>query len=174
MQGPAPRVTCVCLQPAYPPLPDELVEFTRGGRSLLIGTASSTHVPDCVRALGLRVWDGASQLTIIVPVATSVTSIANLRDNPRIAITCSQIQTHRTIQLKGDVREIREGSEEDRAFATAYRAQFAQELAWAGQSSTNTLRLKLWPCFAIDVDIRVAFAQTPGPDAGLRLPQARY
>lgn len=162
------------MQPAYPPLPDELVDFTRGGRSLLVGTASSTRVPDCVRALGLRIWEGASQLTVIVPAATSVTSIANLRDNPRIAITCSQIRTHRTIQLKGDVREIREGSEEDRAFATAYRAQFAQELAWAGQSSTNTLRLNLWPCFAIDVDIRVAFAQTPGPDAGLRLPQARY
>jgi hypothetical protein len=160
--------------PSYPPLPEELVEFTRGGRSLLVGTASNARVPDCVRALGLRVWEGASQLTVIVPVATSAASIANLRENPRIAITCSQIQTHRTIQLKGDVLAIREGSEQDRAFAIAYRAQFAQDLAWAGQSSTNTLRLNLWPCFAIDVEIRVAFAQTPGPDAGLQLPQAKF
>lgn len=154
----------------YPPLPDELVDFTRGGKSLLVGTCSAKHVPDCVRAVGVRVWESACQLTVLVPAATGQTAIANLRENPRIALTISHIPTHRTIQLKGKVLEIREGGEADRAFATAYREQFSVDLGWAGQPRANSLRLGIWPCFAIDVDLSVVFTQTPGPVAGHKLP----
>lgn len=162
------------MQPAYPPLPDALVEFTRGGKSLLVGTASAKRVPDCVRACGLRVWDGASRLTVLVPAATSATSIANLRENPRIAITVSHIPTHNTVQLKGNVLAIRDGGDVERELGLAYRAEFSKDLAWAGSPAALTLRLGIWPCFAIDVEILVAYAQTPGPVAGKQLPQAGH
>jgi hypothetical protein len=158
------------LSQSHPPLPDELVEFTRGGKSLLVGTCSAKRVPDCVRAVGIRVWDSACQLTILIPARTGEVAIANLRENPRIAITISHIPTHRTVQLKGKVLEIREGGEVERAHATTYREEFSTDVGWAGQPTANTLRLGIWPCFAIDVDITVAFTQTPGPVAGQRLP----
>ncbi len=146
----------------------------QGGRSLLVGTCSAKLLPDCVRAMGVRIWPGASQLTVILPAATGAVSIANLRENPRIALTASHIPTHRTIQIKGKVLAIREGDESDREFAARYRESFTVDLAWAGQPRTTTLRLGIWPCFAIDVDIAVAFAQTPGPLAGHKLPAAGH
>ena len=162
------------MQPAYPPLPDELVEFTRGGKSLLVGTASAARVPDCVRAVGIRIWPGASQLTVLIPAATGARSVANLRETGKIAITLSHIPTHRTVQLKGSVLAVRDGDDADREHATRYRIAFAADLAWAGQSEARTLRLGIWPCVAVDVEIAVAFAQTPGPVAGKQLPQAGH
>lgn len=154
----------------FPPLPPELVAFVEGGRSILVGTCSRRLVPEATRGMGLRIWPGASQLTLLLPTATAAVSIANLRENPRIAITVSHVPSHRTMQVKGSVRAIRDGDEGDRALATRYREQFAEELAIVGQPPANTLRLAIWPCHAVDVDITVVYAQTPGPVAGTTMP----
>jgi hypothetical protein len=160
------------LPDAYPPLPPELVTFVEGGVSLLVGTCSPELVPDCVRAVGLRVHPGARQLTVLLPAATSATSIANLRANPRLAVTMSQVANHRTMQVKGPVLAIRDGNEDDRALATRYRLLFADTLAFVGQPPATTLRLSIWPCHAIDIDIAVVYSQTPGPSAGVKMPLA--
>jgi hypothetical protein len=148
------------------------VTFLQGGLSLLVGTCSSDLKPDCVRAVGVRVHPGACRLTVLVPAATAVTSIANLRANPRLAVTLSEIPSHRTMQVKGAVLEIRDGSEDDRALATRYRAMFSDVLAFVGEPYDITQRLTIWPCHAIDVEIAVVYAQTPGPSAGVKLPLA--
>lgn len=163
------------MQPSYPPLPLELVEFAQAGNSLLVGTCNLRGEPDCVRAGGVRVWDGACRMTVIVPSQTGVVSIANLRENPRIGMTATHIPTHRSIQIKGGVIAIREGGEEERALAFDYRARFSHELAWAGLPQATAMRLRVWPCFAVDVEIAMVFSQTPGPVAGhkMPLPEAR-
>jgi hypothetical protein len=160
------------LGPTYPPLPPELVEFAHGGRSLLVGTCNKALEPECVRAMGVRVWPSACQLTVIIPVATGAVTIANLRENGRLALTVSSIPTHKTIQVKGRVREIREGNEADHQFALAYREQFAVEVGWAGLSQAISMRLSVWPCFAVDLEIDVCYEQTPGPVAGEKMPLA--
>jgi hypothetical protein len=160
------------LAPSFPPLPPELVTFSEGGVSILVGTCSRELIPDCVRGMGIRVWPGASQLTVLLPAATSAASIANVRENARLAVTLSRIASHRTIQLKGSVLAIRDGDERDRALATRYRELFAEDLAFVGQPAANTLRLGIWPCHAVDLDIAIVFAQTPGPAAGERMPLA--
>ena len=153
----------------YPPLPPELVAFAEEGVSLLVGTANRDLVPDCVRAVGLRVWEDASTLTVFLPAATAADTIANLRDNPRLAVTVSHIPSHRTMQIKGSVLAIREGGEDDHYFATRYRAALAEDLAFIGMPPANTLRLGIWPVWAVDVAMEQVFAQTPGPQAGVRL-----
>jgi hypothetical protein len=97
-------------------------------------------------------------------------SIANLRANPRLAVTLSHTPSHRTIQLKGGVLAIREAGEDERALAMRYRALFAADLAFLGMPATHTLRLGLWPCHAVDMAIDQVFAQTPGPVAGVKMP----
>ncbi len=138
--------------------------------SVLLGTASADLIPDCVRGVGVRVWPGACQLTVLIPAATGVTSIENLRAGSRIAITLSKIPTYRTVQVKGKVLAIREGSDDDHAAARAYLEKLSTDLEFAGQPRTVSMRLGIWPCFAVDVEIEVAFAQTPGPVAGNKLP----
>jgi hypothetical protein len=156
----------------YPPLPADLVSFAEGGVSLLVGTANTALEPDCVRGIGLRVWPDRCHLTVLLPVATGATSIANLRENPRLAVTVSHVPSHRTFQVKGPVLAVRDGTDQDRTFAEQYRVRFADELAFLGQPAANTLRLSVWPCHAVDVAIGVVYVQTPGPSAGNRLPLA--
>lgn len=158
----------------YPPLPADLVNFTEGGVSLLVGTASKELVPDCVRCVGVRVWEDACTLTVLLPAATSVQTIENLRANPRLALTVSHIPSHRTMQIKGTVAAINEGNEADQYFATRYRAALSEDLAFIGMPAANTLRLSIWPCWAVDVAIEVVFVQTPGPQAGVKMtPESR-
>ena len=125
-----------------------------------------------MRANGVRIWPGGYKLTIFLPVATAARTVANLHENPRISITLSEIATHRTLQLKGAVLAIRAAPEEDQAFVTNYRELFAADLAWAGQTTANTLALTVWPAHAVDVEIAVVYTQTPGPVAGLQMPIA--
>lgn len=147
--------------------------FAEGGVSVLVGTCSAELVPDCVRGAGVRVWPGASQLTVLVPAATGAVSIANLRGNARLAVTLSHIPTHRTVQVKGKVLGIRDGDEGDHALALRYRALFSDDLGWAGQPPAISLRLGVWPCYAVDLDIAVVYEQSPGPVAGVKLPIER-
>jgi hypothetical protein len=156
----------------YPPLPAELVTFAHGGVSLLVGTCSNELAPDCVRGMGLRLWPDASHMTVLLPAATAQASIANLRTNPRLAVTVSHIPSHRTMQLKGPVIAIRDGDQADRELAVRYRQLLAEDLAFVGQPAANTLRLAIWPCHAVDVAIEVVYAQTPGPCAGVQMPLA--
>lgn len=140
--------------------------------SLLVGTCGPDLAPDCVRAVGLRVWPDACHLTVLLPAATAQTSIANLRANPRIAVTASHVPSHRTYQFKGPVLAIRDGNDDDHALATRYRELFAEDLAFAGQPAANSLRLSIWPCHAVDFEVTVVYAQTPGPTAGVKMPLA--
>jgi hypothetical protein len=158
------------LSASFPPLPAELVTFAEGGRSILVGTCSRALAPEAMRGMGVRIWPGASQLTVLLPAATGALSIVNLRENPRVAITLSHVPSHRTMQIKGSVLAIRDGDEADRVLATRYRELFADDLAFVGQPAAITLRLAIWPCFAVDVDIAVVYAQTPGPVAGVKMP----
>lgn len=129
-------------------------------------------MPDCVRGMGVRIWPGACQLTVLLPAATSATSVANLRANGRMAVTLSHIPTHKTIQVKGKVLDLREGVEADRELAIAYRKLLAADLGHVGQPPANTLRLGVWPCWAVDLEIAVVYAQSPGPVAGEKMPLA--
>ena len=120
----------------------------------------------------MRVWPDACRLTLLLPAVTAALSIANLRENGRLALTLSEIPTHKTVQVKGRVLAIREGDASDRALAESYRKLLADDLAYIGQAAANTLRLSIWPCHAIDLEIAVVYAQTPGPFAGERMPLA--
>jgi hypothetical protein len=155
---------------SFPPLPDELVELITGGVSLLSGTCSADLVPESQRACGVRVWPGACKLTVFLPKATGEIAIANLRDNGRLAVTMSQIQTYRTVQVKGTVVAIRDAADEDRALIEHYGAGLRASLAWVGIPESVTRGLAFWPAWAVDLDIVNVFAQTPGPVAGVKMP----
>ncbi|HVK87468.1 MAG TPA: pyridoxamine 5'-phosphate oxidase family protein [Kofleriaceae bacterium] len=160
------------MAPSYPPLPPDLVEFVQGGRSLIVGTCSAALEPECVRGVGLRVWPCACKLTLLIPNEPGAQTIANLRETGRVAITLSYVPTLKTIQLKGRVLAIRAGDEADHALARRYRELFAPELAFAGMAPAHTSRLAIWPCCAVEIDLDVVYAQTPGPTAGEKLPLA--
>ncbi len=136
---------------------------------MLVGTRDEALRPDAVRAVGVRVWPGASRLTVYLAVATSTRAVANARATEQLALTVSHPPTHRTYQIKGAVREVREAASEDRTLIDRYIDDFADVVAGVGLPRHITRRMTVWPAFALDVDIAEVFVQTPGPDAGSRM-----
>ena len=155
---------------SFPPLPDELVTFVQGGLSLLAATCSADLVPECQRIAGVRVWPCACKVTVMLPKATGEIMVANLRANGRLAVTLSQIQTHRALQMKGTVFGIRDADETDHELIERYAAGLRASLAWVGVPEGVTRGLSLWPAWAVDMEIQQVFAQTPGPVAGVKMP----
>lgn len=149
-----------------PPLPPEMIEFAEGGRSCLIGTCGADLMPEAVRGVGVRIWPGAEQLTVLVPASTGARTVENARATGRVAVTLSMVETHETIQIKGTVFAVREGGPDERARAERYRSLLTAALGFVGQPTRNIERLRIWPCWALDVRIEQVFGQTPGPHAG--------
>lgn len=152
-----------------PPLPHELVAFAESGTSVLVGTRDADLRADAVRGVGVRVWPDRCGLTVFMPVATSARTAANLRDNGQLAVTLSRPADHRTVQIKGTVRDVREARADERAFVEAYRRTLTAALLRVGMAAELTARLTCWPAIAAELEIAEAFQQTPGPDAGMRL-----
>ena len=106
------------------------------------------------------------RLTVYLPVATSQTSLANLRDNGAIAVVLSQPLTHRTVQLKGRAEEIRPAREDEREEVLAFAAAFDAEVETIGLPPAMVRRRTKWPCHAVTLAVSEAWEQTPGPRAG--------
>jgi hypothetical protein len=145
------------------------VTFVESGPSMLVGTRDNELVPDAVRAVGLRVWPGSSQITVYLAATTSARTAANARASRRLAVTVSHPPTHRTYQIKGAVLDVRDADAEDRQVIEKYVDDFADVLASVGLPRHITRRLACWPALAVDLDIEEVFAQTPGPGAGSRM-----
>lgn len=148
---------------------EELAEFIQSGVSIQIGTRDARLVPDCVRLVGARVEPGRTEVTVFVPRATGSTSIANLRENGRIAVCFSRPADHRSIQLKGRIVGLDEAGPADRAVVDRYRAALVEVLGVLGLPPRTLLRMNHWPCAAARFEVESVYVQTPGPGAGDRL-----
>lgn len=146
-----------------PPLSTELVLYVERAASILVGTVDAALVPDCVRGVGVRVAADRRHLTVLVPTAIAAPALANLRGNPRLAVTTAALPTFGTVQVKGTVTAIRDGDDADRALALAHQERFADEFAWAGREVTRARRVATWPCTAIDLAITTIFTAIPDP-----------
>jgi hypothetical protein len=143
-----------------------LTPFLESGISVLVGTRSPRLFPECMRAMGARVERGGEELCVFAPAATAAVTLANLRDNGRIAVCFSRPQDHRSMQVKGKLLSVTDADSTDRDHVLRYRAAFAQELFWVGLPAQTTLRIAHWPCHAIRLQAETVFVQTPGPGAG--------
>jgi hypothetical protein len=146
-----------------PPLTTELVHYVEHAASILIGTCDAALVPDCVRGVGVRVAADRRHLTVLVPTAIAGHALANLRGNPRLAVTTAALPTFGTVQVKGVVTAIRDAGDADRALALAYQDRFADELSWAGREVTRARRIAVWPCTALDLAITTIYTAVPDP-----------
>lgn len=147
-------------------LTPELITFVEAGLSVLVGTRDARLFPECVRAVAARVERSRRELSVFVPVATGAVTVANLRDNGRIAVCFTRPRDHRSLQIKGSMIALREATPRDRPFVDTYRAALGDELAWVGLPLRLSRRMVHWPCHAVRLRIESLFDQTPGPGAG--------
>src|ERR1051325_2094922 len=86
---------------------DRLRKCVESGLSIVVGTADSDRMPSCCRAIALKTNDDFATVTVYVPVATSHETMANIATTRRVAVTCSQIPSHESTQIKGLTRAVR-------------------------------------------------------------------
>jgi hypothetical protein len=153
----------------------DLASFLESGISILVGTRDGRLVPECTRGIGARVEAGGAELTVFLADAISGPTLANLRENGRIAVGFSRAADHRTFQVKGSVVALGPATVRDRADVERYRCTWSSLLGEVGMPSRITLRMAYWPAHAVRLRVEAVYVQTPGPGAGARLgpPEAR-
>lgn len=139
------------------------------GVSIIVGTRDAALRPEAMRAMGFRVASDLKGGTLFLPCGTAEKTILNLGSVPLLAVTFSETTTHRTVQVKGRARRVREAREDERPWVERYLQAFAAELEVVGMPRRLSSRLNHWPAWAIELEASDLFVQTPGPRAGTRL-----
>lgn len=138
---------------------------------MVFAARSAAGLPALGRALGVRPAADERTLDIFTPAAQWGEALSGLVPGSPLAFTFTRPDTYRAFQLKGELISITPSDAEDIAAAERYVAGVSAALAglgvsaqqmaqWLGRGELMTLRLAP----------QVAFAQTPGPHAGERLP----
>lgn len=151
-----------------PFISQELAAFFESGISILAGTRDGRLVPEATRVLGARIETGGRELTVFLSAATACRTLANVRDNGRMAVCFTSVD-HKSYQVKGRVTDVRDADANDRQVIEHYRAALAQHFGFVGLPPRLTYRLNHWPAHAVRVAVESVFLQTPGPGAGGRL-----
>ncbi|MEI9952993.1 MAG: hypothetical protein WDO74_29455 [Pseudomonadota bacterium] len=147
-------------------LPEEVLELIASGVDVYVATCDRELEPESVLAMGLRVSEDRTLLTVYVPEVLADVTRMNLSVNPEVAITVEHSIDSKAAQIKGRSIATRSSSEADREFQTMFRASFVENFALVGIPRSLTRRLVWWPSLVVDVRIRDIFLQTPGPHAG--------
>ena len=150
-------------------LSDELIEFAESGVSMMIGTCDAELRPETLRAGGALVAADRQHVTTWVNAELAQRTLANLKANPKIAAIFTRPMDHRSVQVKGEVIEVRPATDEERALSDRYLAGFVEQLYCIGLPRAVTRRLRFWPGVAITFTMTELFHQTPGPGAGQRM-----
>ena len=88
-------------------IPDSIVHLLQTGVSVMVGTRDASLMPECTRAWGIHVGDGSWHRDVLLSEAFAGQTLDNLRENGRIAVTCTRPTDHITCQLKGQVRSMK-------------------------------------------------------------------
>lgn len=149
-------------------IPQALLDLLETGVSVMVGTRDDALMPECTRAWGIRVEPDRSSVTVFLTETISRKTLANLRENGRIAITCTRPSDHTACQLKGAVRLIRPADQRDEGHRHRWKREFFSELMAVGVPAELCEALITDPALAVEVDVQESFGQTPGPGAGDR------
>jgi hypothetical protein len=147
----------------------DLASFLESGVTMLVGTRDADLRPEATRGFGARVERGREELTVFVAAATAERTLANARENGRVAVCFTRIVDHRSIQLKGRVLEGRDARADERPLVDRYGQLLVQIFGEIGVPPRLILRVNRWPAHALRLRVQDVFVQTPGPGAGTPL-----
>jgi hypothetical protein len=142
---------------------------TDEGMSVLLGTVNAGGEPHCCRAIAVTAEGDLDVLTVYVPAATGQEAIANIATTRRLAVVVSHPIRHDSIQLKGTSRTVRMARDDEASLVRGRLEAFAEVLGTIGLPKRITRSVSCWPAFAVEMDVREIFDQTPGPTAGVAI-----
>lgn len=148
-----------------------LTGLVDAGSDIVVGTVDAAAVPDATRGWGLRA-EGGGPVRILVPDDAPVT-LANLASPGRLAVTLTDVDTLRSVQVKGRVL----ATEAPTAPDLDAGRHFVDRFFGAVERTDGTPRALLERLVPGGFVVVVAafdemFDQTPGPSAGAALHRA--
>ena len=150
----------------------ELQTFLEQGVSLMVGTRDADLVPELVRAWGLRISRDRQSASVCVARAGTARTLANLRDNGRLAVTCALPLNSNSIQLWGRCLGTSKATRHDLSVVRTHREAFARTNQGIGVPRPFIEALWQRELAGAPVMITIRFVaeqvfnQTPGPAAG--------
>jgi hypothetical protein len=154
-------------------LNQQTAAFIQHHVSINLATTDTANRPAVTRAFGCRLAPDNSSLTVFISSAHNRVVIDNVLATRTIAVVFSRPSTHRTIQLKGRDAKPVTIEPSDYPLLEAYRQSMIEELQSIGYPPAFTEAL-IPPPETVDTAICFtpmdAYSQTPGPDAGKKLP----
>jgi hypothetical protein len=140
------------------------------GTSLIVGTVGPDGEPRATRAFALTIVDPEADVVRLVLSADDPVVVGHL-DTGVIAVTAADVRTLRSVQLKGRIVAVEPTTADDEAVVADHSGRFFQAIHETDGHDLSAIRQML-PIETVSVEIRVEelFDQTPGPDAGRRVP----
>ena len=135
----------------------------------MVGTRDASLMPECTRAWGIRVAANRGSVTVFLSETIAGKTIDNLRENGRIAVTCTRPTDHITCQLKGQVRSVKPATAADRNVSRRWHREFMAELKAIGVPTALSEAWITEPALAVEIAVTEVFDQTPGPGAGRKV-----
>lgn len=146
-----------------PPMSPAQVAFVEQAVAILVGTCDPAGLPEAVRGVAVMIAPDRTRATVLVPEAIAARTLANLRANPRLAVTTADLPTFGTVQLKGDVTAVRAATPDEQPLADRHRARFAREFAWAGAALLAARPVATAPCVALELSVTAIHTAAPDP-----------
>ena len=144
----------------------EMRELLEGGTAVILGTADAGGKPHVLYAWGPRFAGDGASLTLFIDAGRSERTLANVGENPQMAVTFALPTTYRSVQLKGRFLQTCAATTEDEARVQDHREAFTSQVSLVGDSPEAARKRWMKDVLRIDMAIETAFDQTPGPNAG--------
>ena len=152
-------------------LSPETTAFLEGGPALIVGTVSADGAPTATRAWGLTVLSAETGECRLLLDRDAERALANLEATRAIAVTCADVPSFYSVQLKGEFLRREAATDADRARSADYVDMFFGEIIRTDGSDLASLhQMRPNDVVASVVRFEEIFDQTPGPGAGSALP----
>ncbi|MGE0599791.1 MAG: pyridoxamine 5'-phosphate oxidase family protein [Dehalococcoidia bacterium] len=145
-----------------------LKEFLESGIAVQVGTADREGHPRAAAAWGPRV-NADGSVSVFLDAERSPRPLANLAENPKIAVVFGDPISYRSVQLKGRWKATSAPTAEEKAWVKRHREQYASVTVLVGDRAEAMRNTWMEEVIRIDLEVDAAFDQTPGPNAGLPL-----
>lgn len=154
------------------PLPQRLVDFIHGRTVSYLGTRNAALSPRLDICLGVRVGRDNEHLIVYVIDRRMDGLLQNLREEGEMAVSVGEDNGHECYQFKGRCVGVRPSTEADYAVQDLWWDKILGP--WETQLSPEDFKkvsaqLCRRPTFAVELQIREIFDQTPGPGSGRKL-----
>jgi hypothetical protein len=151
-------------------LSPETTAFLEGGPGLIVGTVAADGAPTATRAWGLTVRSADAGECRLLLDKSAHQALANLEATRVIAVTCTDVPTFYSVQLKGELVQLEPATDADRSRSADYVDRFFGDIIRTDGSDHALLdQMRPNDIVASVVRFRELFDQTPGPGAGSAL-----